>query len=163
MLHPSILAAFRDSWLGEGVRSISWMFAALETVHFIGLCMLIGAMLIVDLRLLNVLRVGAIKDVLAFTYLAVAGFALNLVSGVAFFASNPENYDANPLFWIKMSLVLLAGMNVAWFEFVERRRILAVAPEADVPMQTKFVAALSLGLWTLIIVAGRFLPQFGIG
>jgi uncharacterized membrane protein len=163
MLDPEILSAVRDSWLGESIRSVSWLFAALETVHFIGICTLIGAMLVVDLRLLNVIRGGAIREVLGFARLAIAGFVLAFLSGVAFFASNPDNYDANPLFWIKMGLVLVAGLNLAWFELAERRKVLALPEGASSALDTKLVAGLSLLLWAAIIVAGRFLPLLGIG
>lgn len=163
MLDPQLLQAIHDSGLGRTVRDISWMFAALETAHFMGLCLLIGAMTLVDLRLLGVLRGGRLSAVLGYTHVAVLGFAINLASGVGFFASNPGNYDQNPLFWAKMSLVALAGCNVGWFELVERRKLLALPDGAAAGPDTRVVAALSLLLWASIIILGRLLPLLGTG
>lgn len=162
MIDPALLKAIHDTWLGETIRSSSLIFPTLETAHFIGLCMLLGAMILVDLRLVGILR-GPAKPVLLFTRLAIVGFTINLLSGVGFFVSNPSNYDANPLFWIKMGLVLLAGLNVAWFELAERREILALPEGAVTPGRVRVVAGLSLGLWTAVIVLGRYLPVLGIG
>ena len=53
-----ILAAIRASWIGQTVRDIPWMFGFLEFTHFVGLCVLFGSLLLVDLRLIGVLRGG---------------------------------------------------------------------------------------------------------
>jgi hypothetical protein len=163
MFDTSFLRPIHDSAIGEAIRLSAWMFPALETIHFIGLCVLIGAMVLVDLRLLGVLPTGSIKSVLRFTHLAIAGFAINLFSGIGFFISNPENYAQNPLFWAKMMLVLLAGLNVAWFEWAERQPLLALPDGSALPASTRTVAGISLALWCGIIILGRLLPLLGIG
>jgi hypothetical protein len=161
-ISPAILDAIHDTWLGETIRDSAFLFPTLEAVHFFGLCLLLGAMLLVDLRLVGFVR-GPARPMLTFTRLAIAGFAINLLSGIGFFVSNPANYAGNPLFWIKMGLVLLAGLNVAWFELIERGRILALPEGADTPKRAKLVGALSLALWFSVIVLGRFLPVLGVG
>ena len=163
MFDTSFLRPIHDSAIAETIRFSPWIFPALETSHFIGLCLLVGAMILVDLRLLGVLHKGSVKSVLRFTHLAIAGFAINLLSGIGFFISNPENYAQNPLFWAKMSLVLLAGLNVLWFELAERQPLLAMPDSAVLPARTRVVAGLSLALWCGIIVLGRLLPLLGIG
>ena len=163
MLPQQLIKVIHDSWLGEFVRSIYWMFGALETVHFFGLCLLIGAMLLVDLRLMGVIKRGSLREVLQFTHIAIVGFALAFLSGISFFASSPANYNQNPLFWAKMAAVVLAGLNVAWFELVERRKVLDLPDGADPHPDTKLVAGLSLLLWATVIVLGRFLPLLGLG
>jgi hypothetical protein len=163
MFDTSFLRPLHDSAISDTIRHSPWIFPALETSHFIGLCLLVGAMILVDLRLLGVLRAGSVKAVLRFTHLAIAGFAINLLSGIGFFVSNPENYAQNPLFWAKMILVFLAGLNVLWFEWAERQPLLALPDTAALPARTRAVAGLSLALWCAIIVLGRFLPLLGIG
>ncbi len=163
MNETAILEAIRNTWLGETIRDISWTFAALEFLHFFGLCLLFGAMLVVDLRLVGALKVGTVKSTLRFTHLAIAGFVINVITGAGFFASNPENYWQNPLFKIKMVLVVLAGLNVIWFELKERQRVEALLEQEPCHLQTRVVAGLSLLLWTAIIVLGRFLPTLGAG
>jgi hypothetical protein len=163
MFDTSFLKPLHDSAIAETIRFSPWIFPTLETVHFIGLCLLVGAMMVVDLRLLGIIRAGSVKAVLRFTHLAIAGFTINLLSGIGFFVSNPENYAQNPLFWAKMILVLLAGLNVFWFEWAERQPLMALPDSAALPARTRAVAGLSLAFWLAIIVLGRFLPLLGIG
>lgn len=146
------------SWLGVVARDIAWMFAFFETVHFIALCILMGAMLVVDLRLLGVLRVGSLRSVLSFVHLAIFGFALNVITGLGFLASSPYTYIDNAIFQWKLILIVVAGLNVLWFETVERRKVLALVEGVETGADTKLVAGLSLVLWTSIIILGRFLP-----
>lgn len=160
-MYEQIVATIHDSWLGQTTRDVTWLFSTFETIHFVGLCILMGALLVVDLRLLGFMRRIPIAAALAYTHWAVFGFVLNLLSGIGFISSNPANYFDNPAFQVKMALVAVAGLNVLWFETVERRKVLAMAPEANPGADTKLVAALSLTLWVAIIVLGRVLPQFG--
>lgn len=153
-----LLKWMEASWLGVMTRDIQWMFAFFETIHFIGLCILMGALLVVDLRLMGVLRFGSLRSVLSFTHVAIFGFILNLISGLGFLASAPYTYVNNPIFQVKLALIIVAGLNVLWFETVERRKVLALVEGVDTGADTKLVAGLSLVLWTLIIILGRFLP-----
>ena len=162
MISNSFLKPFLEwmeaSWLGVLTRDIQWMFAFFETIHFIGLCVLMGAMLLVDLRLAGVLRFGSIRSVLSFTHLAIWAFAVNVISGLGFIASAPYTYVDNPILQAKLILIVVAGLNVLWFETVERRKVLALVDGAETGADTKLVAGLSLVLWTVIIILGRFLP-----
>jgi len=158
-----ILAAIRASWIGQTVRDIPWMFSFLEFTHFVGLCVLFGSLLLVDLRLIGVLKIGNLRSVLKFTNWAIIGFAINLLSGIGFFFSNPVNYYQNPLFRAKMVFVLLAGLNVLYFELVERKKIEHLAAGETPATDTRIVAGLSLFLWTVVIILGRFLPTLGTG
>lgn len=160
-MHEALMRALETSWLGDAVRGSEWVFPALETIHFVGLCILMGALLVVDLRLIGLYRQMPVRDVLKFTPWAIFGFAINLASGVAFVASDPFNYLTNPAFWVKMVLVVLAGINVIWFELAERRHLNSLGAGDDTAASTKATAALSLTLWVAIITAGRLLPQFG--
>jgi len=160
MTEKAILTAIEQSWPGQMMHQITWLFSVLETVHFVGLCLLMGAMLVVDLRLLGLMRQVPLKAALSLLPLAVFGFALNLISGVGFFFSNPLSYWPNPAFKLKMALVLLAGLNALYFELVEHRPILAGDSHADLHRATKVSAALSLALWLLVIFWGRALPTF---
>jgi len=163
MFDTSFLKPLHDSAISEAIRFSPWIFPTLETLHFIGLCLLVGAMMVVDFRLLGILRAGSVKSVLRLTHLAIVGFAINLLSGIGFFVSSPENYAQNPLFAAKMILVLLAGLNVLWFELAERQALVALPASAALPGRTRVVAGFSIALWLGIIVLGRFLPLLGIG
>ena len=156
----AMLALVHDTSLGEAVRSLWWAFATLETLHFLGLCMLIGAMIVVDLRLIGYFKQASIKAVLVLTHVAIAGFVINTLSGIGFVASNPTVYYTNPAFRLKVLLIVIAGLNVAWFELKERKKLLALPEGADPDGETKFVATLSLVLWFGVLILGRLLPTF---
>jgi hypothetical protein len=160
MSEHDILAWIASTRLGVATREIPWLFPTFETLHFIGLCILLGAMLIVDLRLLGRFRDVAPANVLKFSHVAAVGLAINLVSGIGFFASDPFNYWSNPAFQIKVLLLIVAFANIAWFELGARRRILALPVGEDTPLGTKLVGALSLTLWFAILILGRLLPDW---
>src|SRR5688572_1406775 len=121
MTSDQILALFHNSPLGVASRNVQGVFSICETVHFIGLCLLIGAILVFDLRVLGVLRKGTLKSALNYTHIAAFGLALNAASGLVLFSNKPSNYVSNPAFQLKMLFLLLALINVVWFETVERR------------------------------------------
>jgi hypothetical protein len=160
MSEHEILAWIQGTRLGVATREIPWLFPTFETLHFIGLCILLGAMLIVDLRLLGRFRDVAPANVLKFSHVAAVGLAINLISGIGFFTSDPFNYWSNPAFQIKVLLLIIAFANIAWFELGARRRILALPVGADTPLGTKFIGAVSLTLWFTILILGRLLPDY---
>lgn len=160
MSEHDILMAIGRSWLGHVSRDVKWVFPTFETIHFFGLCMLYGALLVVDLRLMGMLREIPLQRAMMFTRLAIAGFVLNILSGIGFFAADPLMYWPNPAFRLKMALVVLAGINVIWFEAWLRPKLMSLPGDADTNRRTKVAGGLSLGLWTVILILGRLLPQF---
>ncbi len=160
MTEAQILHAFQHSPIGETMRAVPWLFAALETAHFIGLSILLGAIFIIDVRLLGRLRMIPFRSVVKLIPFAIFGFGLNVVSGAGFFCSNPMMYWPNPAFKLKMFLVALAGLNAVWFAFAEERRVLRLDDHAATDTQMKVTAGLSLFFWFSVILLGRLLPTF---
>lgn len=153
-----ILAWMESSGLGTTVRNSDWIFPMLETLHFMGLCTLFGAIMVVDLRLLGVARFIPMRPALSFVPIAIGGFCVNLVSGVSFFFSDPFRYYPNVAFRLKMLLILIAGLNALWFQFVELPKVRDLQPGDKTSLSVRFIAALSLLLWIGVIIAGRFMP-----
>ncbi|MDB5456534.1 MAG: hypothetical protein JWP92_2119 [Caulobacter sp.] len=160
MSEHEILTWIHNTPLGVATRDIIWLFPTFETLHFIGLCILLGAMLIVDLRLLGRFRSIPPAKVLVFSHVAAIGLAINVVSGVGFFAADPFNYWSNPAFQIKALLLVFAFANIAWFELGARKRILALPAGQDTDVVTKVTGAISLTLWFTILIIGRLLPNW---
>ena len=102
MTEADILHWFRDTSLGAAVRHSRWMFATGETFHFLGLSLLVGGILIVDLRLLGFLRHISMRSALSFLPFAIIGFVINLLTGILFFTADPMMYWPNPAFRLKM-------------------------------------------------------------
>jgi hypothetical protein len=152
-----VIAAIENSWLGELMRAYWWTFPAAEALHFIGLCLLIGSLAIIDLRLLGFARgfpIRAIHKLLLWTWI---GFGINLITGILFIFTQASFYYPNPSFWIKMVLIALAGLNALWFQRAVNRGLESRADDADAPTQAKAIAGISLALWIAVIFFGRFI------
>jgi hypothetical protein len=111
MTEIMVLHWIKDMPLGATVRQSRWLFGAGETLHFFGLCLMVGGLLIVDLRLLGYIRRIPMRAALAFLPFVIAGFLINLATGIEFFMTDPLMYWPNPAFKLKMFLVLLGGLN----------------------------------------------------
>jgi hypothetical protein len=137
----------------------TWWFPLLESLHVIGSTFIVGSILMVDLRLLDlaarrhpVSRI--IREVLPWTYLALS---VSIVAGVGLFLSRASYYVPNRAFQIKMALLILAGVNMAVFHVATARSLgrwdTAVATSGG----AKAAGACSLLLWMGIMLAGRWI------
>jgi hypothetical protein len=142
---------------------ISWLWPLCESLHFIGLALLIGGAGLLDLRLLGLFRGVAIGDIKAFMPFAIAGFATNLVTGLLFVVMQPHLYLTGAIWWWKMGFVALAGLNAIVFETRFGRRALAMDPNEDTPVGFKVIGGLSLFSWFAVLYCGRMLPYLGTG
>jgi len=144
-----VLIALEHNALAVWLRT-SLAYPSLETLHIIGLATMFGSLLIVELCLLGVIRgvevVALARRVLPWTLL---GFLLVAGSGFGMFFSRAAELIANPVFLIKLLLVMTAGLNAAW---LHSRGPLDVSS-----MQTRIQAVLSLSVWLSVIVCGRWI------
>jgi uncharacterized membrane protein len=145
------------------VMGYRWSWPALETLHFLGLCLLIGAVLIMDLRLIGFQRMIPLRAVHGLMPVALVGFAINLITGLGFLFGDPRLYVINYAFWVKMVLVLLAGLNFLLFLFKVEPRLATLGPHDATPMSAKAVATASLVFWFGVLLYGRLLPYLGTG
>jgi hypothetical protein len=143
----------QDTYVAQTIRHSASLIALLEIVHLIGLTLLIGTILMVDLSLLG-LGIGRqpvsriARELNLFT---VMGLTVMLVSGPLILCSEAVRCYKTPAFWIKM--VLLA-MAIA-FHFTIHRRV----TQEDHP-HSRTVAILSLVLWTGVALAGKGIAIF---
>lgn len=148
------------SWAIRG--GLPWIWPACETLHFIGLCLLLGVIGVVDLRLLGRLRGVPIGPLERLVPWAVAGFGLCAVTGLLFYTGAPYQYYSNTIFWAKMAFIGLAGVNVLVFHLSGVSRVLdRLSPDDDVPLSAKLIGGTSLFLWTGVVFWGRMLPFLG--
>jgi hypothetical protein len=132
------------------IASHPWAYPALEVVHIIGIALLLGNLVALELRVWGAVRELPLAALARLSLaLAVGGFSLAAASGLLLFAAAPDELLANPSFLIKMGLLMTAGLNAAWFH---ARGGLALA-DTTARVQT----ALSLGLWVAVIVCGRWI------
>jgi hypothetical protein len=159
----ALVQAIEGGAINTWVLSTYWLWPLLEIIHFFGLALLLGAMLIVDLRLAGYLRQIDINSAHRLIPWAVIGFGMNLVSGFLFFMGDPARYSINIGFQIKMILVLLAGLNVLIFALKINPQIGNWDPHGDTTVLAKSVAWVSLVSWTGILLLGRLIPYIGTG
>ena len=160
--HP-FLDRVHDTPLGQFMADASWVFSVCETLHFFGLCLLMGSLLIVDLRLMDFMKGVPVRLALRFVPFAIVGLVINLSTGILFIVANPIGYFTNWMFILKLTLVGAAGVNALYFTFVEQKHILALPEGAPMPKATKILALASLVMWTLVLIAGRALPATSDG
>ncbi len=152
--------ALRSSFVGVFMRDNPDLFPAMEMAHFVGLSILMGAMIVIDLRILGALTNVSYRASFKLIPVAIAGFLINLISGVAFICTNPALYLTNWAFWLKMGLVVLGGLNALWFTFAEHGKLSALPDDARAPAVARFMAFASLLFWVLVLLLGRLLPTF---
>ena len=157
-MSPEILSWFEMTWLGMQMRSQYWLWPLMETLHFAGLSVMFGALLVVDLRVMGVARFVNMPAAMKFIPVAIAAFAVNLVSGVAFLCGDPYRYSVNLAFQWKMGLIVVAGLNALWFWFGEHKELKRLADGEDAAFRAKVIAFLSLIIWVAVIVLGRMIP-----
>lgn len=147
-------------WLGalealpavEALRLSSWAYPAVNTLHVVGIALLFGAIVPLDLRLAGWRRTQSLEP-LARTLLpvAMAGFALAASSGLLLFAADARSYAASTLFQLKLALIVLALVNALLL-----RRVDWQAPRESA---SRLAAAglLSILLWLGVITLGRWI------
>lgn len=134
----------------EFLRSHSWAYPALEIVHIVGVALLLGNLVLLELRVFGrgaALPVHALAR-LSLT-LAVLGFGLAALTGLAMFATQPAELLANRAFTLKMLLLLAAACNAGWFH--GRGSLDKLDATARVQM------VISTLIWLGVITCGRWI------
>jgi hypothetical protein len=148
------------SWAMSG--GYPWLWPACETLHFIGLALLVGVAGLFDLRMIGMAKGIPLAAFDRLMPWAVGGFAINAVTGFLFFSGDPFQYLNNRAFWMKMLFIALAGVNVLLFYVTGlHRRVAATGAGEDAPIAAKTVGVVSLCLWVGVMYWGRMLPFIG--
>jgi uncharacterized membrane protein len=140
----------------------AWAAAALEIVHYFSMFILVGSMVIVDLRVLGLVMRRRDATQLAerlFPWIWIS-LALNFLSGFFMFAGSATSYYRNDIFYDKVGVILLAvAANVIVQQNVRKWNQLPA-----MPAWAKLIAVLSIGLWIGAIIAGVEVPALtGVG
>ncbi|HEX8031135.1 MAG TPA: hypothetical protein VF491_21855 [Vicinamibacterales bacterium] len=156
-LVQSLAASQASVWINQS----TWIWPFCETLHFIGLSLLLGVTGFFDLRLMGFfsrVSVAAARDLMP---LALMGFAINLITGVVFLIGLPAQYAHNPVWWYKVGFIMLAGLNAVFYETRFATKVLALEPGTDLPRPVKFIGFVSLVAWLAVLYCGRMLPFLG--
>ena len=153
-----LLASLEASSLATGIRNSLYAFPLIESVHVVGLTLVFGTILIIDLRLLGLASsrrpfTRLASDIFRWTWLA---FAVTVTTGLLMFATNASTYYHNAYFRAKMALLVVSGLNMLAFELTARRSVQQWDKDAAAPASGKTVAAVSLVVWISVIFLGRW-------
>jgi hypothetical protein len=133
-----------------------WGWPVVESLHFIGLSLLLGSVGLFDLRVLGLARALPLRALHQLVPFGVAGFALNLVTGVMFVSSVPDQYVYNPAFQSKLLFMAAAGINMLLFYRFAWRGLGTARGE----QLAQLGAAVSLLCWLGVIVGGRLITFY---
>jgi hypothetical protein len=140
------------------MRHWLWLYPFVEIMHILGFVLLVGAAVMFDLRLLGVSPRIPVSD-LARHLLPWSRIGLGLVapSGLAMFSAHATEWIANPAFWVKLSLIVLAGINAWAFHRWTFQSVAAWDRHVAAPGAARASAVASLALWVGVVTCGRLL------
>ncbi|HUA01355.1 MAG TPA: DUF6644 family protein [Candidatus Aquilonibacter sp.] len=141
--------------IGTGIRESTWMFPVIEAIHLIGLGLVAGSVLVVDLRLLGFGLVRQPADQLADEAepWLIGSVTLMIATGTLLFLSEATKCYYSWPFWVKMTCLFL----VLLFTFTVRRYAIRTKWTAGHPALAKVIALISLGLWFGVGWGGRWI------
>ncbi len=154
-----IAEALKASSLSEWMRGSLRALPVIESIHVMAVAVVFGTIAIIDLRLLGLRDASrpftrVFRELLPYTW---AAFGVAAVTGVLMFLPNATTYVVNTAFGLKLASLALAGVNMAVFEFTLLRSVAAWDTANPVPARARAAGAVSLLIWTAVIVFGRWI------
>src|SRR6266566_572435 len=135
-----------------------WWWAFMMDLHFVGLVMLIGTIGMLNLRVLGFAKQLPIAPLNKLVPWGLAGFGINVLTGMLAFIGMPTFYSHDIAFVLKIGAILLAVTTMGLFYLTSAfRDCEAVGPGENAPLRARFIAGTSLFLWFAVIVLGRYI------
>jgi hypothetical protein len=142
---------------GDFISNTPWTWVTAETLHFIGLTLLLGVLTLILFKVLGIiptLTYNALDRLLPW---AILGFGLNVVTGMAFFAAAPYQYIHNVAFYYKLAFIMAAGLITLLYTFDP-----TWDPQGRAGVgRSKLLASAALFLWVGVMFWGSMLPFIG--
>ena len=156
-----IVTWLKSTALSHLVMNTPWLWPACEMLHFVGIALVIGIAGLFDLRLLGCMKQVPVAAVMQLRPWAAAGVIINLITGTLFLVAAPEQYIRNASWWAKVFFLLVATVNIAFFETRYGRRLLTMPAGIDTPTSFKIAGVVSIVSWLAVLYFGRMLPFLG--
>lgn len=153
---PEVLAGLVATWLSVAPRVIGPVYPWLSATHILSLGLLVGAVVVLDLRLLGVFRTSAVEQLAGpLGRVAGIGLAVALATGAMLFSVQPGHYLDNPAFLTKLGLVAVGLANACVVRSRSGwRQVLRGGP---ITPALRLSAGLSLVAWIGAVFAGRWI------
>jgi len=156
---PAWVVALEGSALAFFIRDSTWLYPFANLTHILGLALLVGPILVLDLRLIGITRAGNVADLSRLiTLVAVKGLCLLLVSGSVIFIADASALATNPVFLIKIALLAIGIANAVTFRILWQARL--PTWDRDRPGFGRFQAMLSPVVWLGTASCGRLIAYF---
>jgi hypothetical protein len=159
MALEDILTRIEATPLATAVRESTWLFPTVETLHVLSIVLVVGTIMIVDLRLINVASrrrpvSELMRETLPWTWVA---FICAVITGSMLFSSSAVKYSQCWQFDCKMVMLLLAGLNMAIFHLGSYRKIALWDREIMTPTGARIAGGVSLAIWVTVVALGRWI------
>jgi len=147
------------SSIGEAVRTTPFLYPTLESLHILGIALLVGSSVAFDLRLLGIGQKFLPVTIAARHLLPLSriGFTLTFITGIALFTANALTVGFSSAAIWKLMLIVIAGVNITFFHTGIYRTVQDWDIDTQSPARAKFAAVISAFTWTGVIIAGRLL------
>jgi hypothetical protein len=154
-----LIAYFESSSVADNIRENDVLFPLIESVHVLAICLVVGSILAVDLRLLGLASIHrsvsrVTHEILPLTWCA---FVVAVGSGSLLFISNATKYLGNGYFVAKIFLICAAGLNMAIFRAISAKDLPRWENETRLPLPARLAGGLSILLWVAVIACGRWI------
>jgi hypothetical protein len=158
LLHD-LISYFETSGVADAVRENDVLFPLIESIHVLAICLVVGSILAVDLRLLGLASIHrsvsrVTRGILPLTW---GAFLVAVTSGSLLFISNATKYLGNGFFVAKILLIAAAGLNMAVFHLISERDMPRWDNDARLPLRARLAGGLSLLLWVAVVACGRWI------
>ena len=151
------LAALENSALGELVRRSAMLYAALQVGHLLAMAALVGAGLVLDVRLLGLTRLPLAQLLRLTDPVLQTAAAVALVTGIAMFSSEATTMAANPAFKVKIVLLGMLMGNALGFQFGARRSLGSWADAVIPPLAARVAGGIAIIGWVSTVTAARLI------
>jgi hypothetical protein len=158
-LFLEIIAYFENSAVADAIRENDVLFPTIESVHVVAICLVVGSILVLDLRLLGFASIRRPVSRLTSAILPVTwgAFAVAATSGFLLFISNATKYLANGYFVAKILLIAAAGLNMILFHLISARDLPHWEKDPTPPLRARLAGAFSILLWIAVVACGRWI------
>jgi hypothetical protein len=141
------------------MSNLKWAWPVGETVHFVGMSLIFGTVLLISARLLGLAKQVPYSALHRLLPIGVLGLLLNVLSGMYFFIADSGRYTNMQAFPLKIACLVIGGASLLYFTIFPG--VWSVKAGDDAPVTAKLMALVALGSWAGVIVFGRLLPYYG--
>ena len=154
-------AALEATALAAALRNSVWSYPLVNAAHILGVALLVGSIVPLDLRLLGAWRSVPLAPLWrVLTRTAGAGFLLAIIFGTLLFISRASEYIASNLFLAKMLVVAIGTANVLTLRILRKQVSEMALSYVTPPQPVRLAAGVSLATWLTALTLGRLVGYF---